>query len=309
MSRTVNSERLFTESDCEILRDLIWKVADFCGVKVVTYAILSNHFHVLVRVPKKAFVPDEEVVRRYASLYPTPSQRRPEYLPVIEQHVREQSPQAEAWLVKQRNQMGDLSEYMKLLKQRFTGIFNVLHDRHGTLWSERFKSVLVEDGRALHTMAVYIDLNPVRAGLVSDPKDYRFCGYAEAVAGSKLAQQGLCTVTEEHTWEEAASSYRQSLFGRAGKPSRKGERISAEVVDRVFKENGKLPHHVVLTCRIRYFTNGAVLGSRNFVAQELAKLKKKYGRVRALEPMMLPPITDWGPIMLLRRCRAGICPA
>ena len=43
----------------------------------------------------------------------------------------------------------------------------------------------------LQTMATYIDLNPVRAGLVDDPKDYRFCGYAEAVAGEVQARKGL----------------------------------------------------------------------------------------------------------------------
>jgi hypothetical protein len=58
--------------------------------------------------------------------------------------------------------------------------------RQGTLWEERFKSVLVEGaGPALSVMAAYIDMNPVRAGLVSDPKDYRWCGNAAAVAGVK----------------------------------------------------------------------------------------------------------------------------
>jgi putative transposase len=43
--------------------------------------------------------------------------------------------------------------------------------------------VVVENSvNALKTVAAYIDLNPIRAGLVEDPKDYRFCGYGEAVA-------------------------------------------------------------------------------------------------------------------------------
>jgi len=55
------------------------------------------------------------------------------------------------------------------------------------LWTERFKSVLVEDSiEAVGMLARYIDLNPVRAGLVEDPKDYRFCGCA--VAGCSLAR-------------------------------------------------------------------------------------------------------------------------
>jgi hypothetical protein len=41
---------------------------------------------------------------------------------------------------------------------------------------------MVEDGEALRTISAYLDLNPVRAGLVDDPKDYRWGGYAEAMA-------------------------------------------------------------------------------------------------------------------------------
>jgi putative transposase len=63
------------------------------------------------------------------------------------------------------------------------------------LWSERFKSVLLEGGPAVAAIAAYIDLNPVRAGLCEDPKDYRYCGYAEAIAkGSAIAQEGLRTI-------------------------------------------------------------------------------------------------------------------
>ena len=52
--------------------------------------------------------------------------------------------------------------------------FNQSHDRFGTLWAERFKSTLVEPAERLcQTMAAYIDLDCVRAGLVTDPKEYR----------------------------------------------------------------------------------------------------------------------------------------
>lgn len=79
--------------------------------------------------------------------------------------------------------MHDLSEFMKTVLQRFTRWFNRTHSRMGTLWEERFKSVIVESGMAARTMAAYIDLNPVWAGMVEDPADYRWSGYGEAVGG------------------------------------------------------------------------------------------------------------------------------
>jgi hypothetical protein len=88
---------------------------------------------------------------------------------------------------------------------------------------ERFKSVLVEDGEALRTMALYIDLNPLRAGLVADPKDYRWTGYGEACGGSKRARRGLCRVMEAplDSWEEARGGSAASK-SRSAKAPRDG---------------------------------------------------------------------------------------
>ena len=73
MSRTVNGELLFEDREKEILRKMLWQVADFCGVEVLTYCIMSNHFHVLVRVPEAESVSDVELMRRYKVLYPKPT--------------------------------------------------------------------------------------------------------------------------------------------------------------------------------------------------------------------------------------------
>jgi REP element-mobilizing transposase RayT len=65
MTRTVNGELLFKDREKEVLRKMLWQVADFCGVEVLTYCIMSNHFHVLVRVPDLQKVSDHELIRRY----------------------------------------------------------------------------------------------------------------------------------------------------------------------------------------------------------------------------------------------------
>ena len=87
--------------------------------------------------------------------------------------------------------MQDLAEFMKGLLQRFTQWFNRAHSRSGTLWEDRFKSVIVEDGVAARTISAYIDLNPVRAGMVQDPADYRWSSYGEAVGGGAKGNVGV----------------------------------------------------------------------------------------------------------------------
>ena len=68
-----------------------------------------------------------------------------------------------------------LSHYVKDIKQTFSRYYNQRKKRRGTLWGERFKSVIVEKGSTVINCLAYIDLNAVRAGIVKRPEDYRWC--------------------------------------------------------------------------------------------------------------------------------------
>jgi putative transposase len=271
ISRTVNGEFLFDDTAREVFRRQIWQVADFCGVQVLTYAVLSNHFHLVVRVPKKQAVSDSELLRRYQRLYPKPTKYQTARLEVIKSQLATDGPDAVRWRKRQQRLMGDISNYLQLLKQRFSIWFNRTHGRFGTLWAERFKSVLVEGGQAVRVLAAYVDLNPVRAGLCNDPKEYRFCGYAEAVAGSKAARAGIEAVCGE-AWERASAAYRCLLFS-VGRDASSGRRsISLEDFQKVMRNQGELSIPEVLRCKIRYFSDSGVLGSRLFVSKWTQKL-------------------------------------
>lgn len=303
VTRTVNGEWLLDDVSKEVLRKQLWQIAEYCGVQIVTYAILSNHLHVLIRVPKRQEVSDAELMRRYAILYPRPSRYQMTKLHIIKTELEHDGPEAIAWRKRQFALMGDVSQFMKLLKQRFSIWFNKSHQRFGTLWAERFKSVLVEDrDHVLQTMAAYIELNAVRAGLTTDPKDYRFCGYAEAVAGNQFAQLGIRSVTSGN-WKQAQAHYRELLFG-TGAAARDGNAfISAEDLQRVMQQGGILSHAAVLRCRLRFFSDGAVLGSRVFVALHLARFLKTSAPPKPKSPQSLPGYTKWGDLATMRRVR------
>jgi len=305
VTRTVNGEYLFDDRAKEVLRRQLWQVAEYCGVEIQTYAIMSNHFHVLVRVPQRRPLGDEELLRRYQVLYPKPTRYQQGRMEVITALLGEPgNAEAEAWRRRQEALMGDISPFMKLVKQRFAIWFNRTHKRYGTLWSERFKSVLVQaDGRALTAMAAYIDLNAVRANLVSDPKDYRFSGYGEAVGGSRRARAGLSRVAAGGTWAEVQGRYRQTLYGFGVAARRGAGSLSAEEYAAVMKAKGDLPLAVVLRCRLRYFTDGAVLGTREFVAGHLSVYRQRHGRRESTGPRPLPELTDWGDLATLRGLR------
>jgi putative transposase len=275
MSRTVNGEFLFDEVAREVLRRQIWQIADFCGVQVLTYTILSNHFHVLLRIPKTEKITDSELLRRYRRLYPNPTKYQTARLQVIEAQISSNGPNAAKWRQRQLRLMGDLSSYLKLLKQRFSIWFNRTHKRYGTLWSERFKSVLAEGGQAVRVIAAYIDLNCVRAGLCDDPKSYRFCGYGEAIAGGSLARQGLEIVCGE-SWTTAAASYRRLLFSVGSEPATERRAIPHKDFVNVMATRGELSGAELLRCRILYMSNSGMLGSKIFIQSWACRLGIRY---------------------------------
>lgn len=307
MTRTVNGEALLNDVAKEVLRKQLWQIADYCGVQILTYAIMSNHFHVLVRVPRRGAISDAELVRRYRVLYPKPTRYQTARFEVITAQLKTSGEEAKAWRDRQLALMGDLSPFMKLVKQRFSVWYNRSHERYGTLWAERFKSVLVEaKSGVMRTMSAYIDLNPVRAGLVDDPKDYRFCGYAEAVVGRKSAQLGLARLIDggrTRGWQWVQGTYRQTLFGK-GAAAKKGRvKIDATAMQQVIKAKGKLPLHEVLRCRVRYFSDGAVLGGHAFVQKHLATYQKLTGKRSRTAPRPMPSVADWGDLSTLRGLR------
>ncbi len=268
ISRTVLGLRLFEDTDKEVLRRMLRKVAFFCGIEVLTYCIMGNHFHILIKVPERKDLSDSEIVKRFARLYPEPTKYQLLSPEMLKRKLRAGGEEAEALRWKYLSRMGDLSQFMKLLKQRFAIWYHKNHGTYGTLWADRFKSVLVEGkASALSVVSAYIDLNPVRAGLVADPKDYRFCGYAEAVAGSRESLEGLKAVMGPGG--KAMPAYRILLFG-VGSAPREGEapRITREESLKVMeRQKGELSTAILLRCRMRYFTDGVIIGSKQFVRE------------------------------------------
>jgi len=312
MTRTVNGERLFGDREKEVLRKMLWQVADFSGVEVLTYALMGNHFHVLVRIPSEGEVSDRELLRRWGVLYPKPTKYEAASFARMERALEANDEEAEAIRKRLLARMGDVSAFMQTLKQRFTIWFNKSHGRFGTLWAERFKSVLVEGaGNPLQTMAAYIDLNAVRAGLVKDPKDYRFCGYAEAVSGRAKAREGLRGIWADHAGKGAAGSRPDEEALRAHRRLMFAKGWNEESVDRaqalkvLEEQDGVLPKAAVLRCRVRYFTDGAVLGSREFVERYVGAWQLQRERKRPPTPRPLRG-ADWGDLAVIRGLRSRV---
>ena len=293
----------------------------FLEVRVLSYVIMDNHFHLLLEVPPKkkgtaVEMTDDVFLAKIKVFY-----SNAHYVDVREmmERFREGGSDgaAEELKASYTRRMHDLSIFMKCLKMRFTQWFNNTHNRTGTLWEGRFKSVLVEDGYAARVISAYIDLNPIRAGMVGRPEDYAWSSYGEAMkpiadAGRSLARAAICRVLQKNretgdrvseadsamVWDEASGSgsgaadqYRMMLFadgeevfvdnpatGEVTKKVRKG--FKRKDVANVLAHGGRLTLGESLRCKIRYFSDGMTFGSKDFVDYIFEEARGRFGAKR-----------------------------
>ncbi len=330
VSRVNGGAHVLDEGKKALFRDLLERVAGFCGVEVLTFCFMDNHFHILVSVPGAVGeLDDAEVLRRSRLLYGKVRERQVLSYEGIRYVLEQGGVDREAMRALLISRMGSLSMFVKILKQRFSLAYNRERGRVGTLWEGPFKSVLVEPTRsALSVVGAYIDLNPVRAGIVEDPKDYRFSGYGEAIGRGRLAGFGLmrrlaglpaegleagggCAsevgeaasakgVSGTHQvrrrsvgslskrLEEAAQAYRILLYVEGSTPvegprgqKKAGRVMSRKAMREVLARGGTLSTGELLRCRVRYMTDGAIIGSRGFIETKAGELKESIGPKKA----------------------------
>ncbi|MGJ8697859.1 MAG: transposase [Verrucomicrobiaceae bacterium] len=334
VSRIVDRRFVLGDEEREHFKMLMRMYENFSGCRVLSYCIMSNHFHILLEVPPTPSpgetledLSDSTFFKRLDALY-----SRAFVQGIRHELAHHRSAEADArkalsaGKISQKSyhqtllqlqqvkgrftyRMHDLSQFMKGLLQRFTSWYNRMNGRKGTLWEQRFKSVIVEDGTASRTMAAYIDLNPVRAGMVADPADYRWSSYGEAAAGGKKARAGLVRALHGHrgnqgkprAWAQGgiAKEYRTILLQGAvevkttrpdssgdisQKTTRKGApRAAIEKELARLKKADPTPDLAIgkaISCRIRYFADGAVLGSKTFVNDVYQQSREHFGTRR-----------------------------
>lgn len=275
ISRIVGEEFLLDDRCKETFQRFMWQQAEFAGVQIITFSAMTSHTHVLVRVPAPAEVSDAQLLDRVQALYGPDAPQTVRLREELERRGAISRKTRERLL----KRMGDISAFMKELKQRFSRWYNQAHDRFGTLWAERFKSVLVEDhSEALRTVSAYIDLNAVRAGLAKDPQEYRFCGYAQALAGDTRAQAGLLSVMGTPDWTQGAAEYRMRLYLEGGVAGDSGKAVlERSAILEVLRAGGRIGCGEALRLRIRYFGDGLVLGTKGYVNGIFEEFRSRFG--------------------------------
>ena len=175
ISRCSNRQFLFRKDAAkDRLMDLAKRVAEFSGVKLLALTVMDNHFHILCSVTQSNEpVSQEEIIRRIGVLKGESAA----------QEVRKRwedlaaagfTSMLAAELDRYRARMNDISAFVKTLKELFAIWYNRRYDYCGSIWCGVFKSTMIESGRYLEYCRRYVMMNPVRAGMVTQIKAYRW---------------------------------------------------------------------------------------------------------------------------------------
>jgi len=193
------------------VRDRLEELAGIFSVEVFAYAVMSNHLHVVLRMRPESTAAwsHREVVERWRRLFPWQRDINGRAVPPTDQQL--QTWLADAKKVAQwRQRLGDLSWLMRCLKEPLARRSNQEDQCTGRFWEGRFKCQNLCDMGAVLACMAYVDLNPVRAGLVQAPELSEFTSVRERF-DAEVARRGSegktrAVQTEEVMAGQAAAS-------------------------------------------------------------------------------------------------------
>jgi REP element-mobilizing transposase RayT len=230
--------------------------------EILGYAVMDNHVHILVRMLPDRNYSDEDIEARYKLYYGEDA-----VFPVGRiDHFRKK------W--------GNLSEFVREVKQTFSRYYNKAKGRKGTLWGERFKSVIVERGETLINCLAYIDLNAIRAGIVTRPENYRWCslGYHSQTGNRDQFLSTDFGLVEfgEMDETERLRRYRRYVYeaGALARSDGKSKKvIDRTILDEERERNFEPTRTARFMNRTRYFTDSGIIGTQAFVSDHYQQFK------------------------------------
>ena len=194
--------------------DMMRRTAEFCGIKLIGWCIMTNHFHILAYLPQPQALDEDEILRRYgvlkglsaaSSLSKTFDKWRREW-DLGEKRVREE-------LEKISGRMYDIGSFMKILKQWVTMEYNRRYSHKGTLWeSAYYDRVIGLSSSKIAECLGYIHLNPIRAAASDRFDRYFWSSYTAFIRGNQLAEKGIRFVYGENiSRDEIVCSHNELL--------------------------------------------------------------------------------------------------
>ena len=214
MSRIAHQVFFMTDEVRDDFLEMIRRTADFCGIKLIAWCIMMNHFHILAYLPTPVTLSEEEILRRYGVLKGRAKlESLLKELASMRAHKEIGEATAQARLKAIADSMYKVSVFMKILKQWLTQEYNSRYTHKGTLWEGVYKDVLVKNTPTeLEKRAGYIHLNPIRAAICPGFDEYLWSSLNALKRSDELALDGLRRIYGvEASREEILQSHRHLM--------------------------------------------------------------------------------------------------
>lgn len=235
---------------------------------VLGFAVMGNHYHLLVWMKSRHQMTREELKKRAGVLY--------------------NDVLLDGWLhanwERFEERIFDVSELMRSLQSSIARWFNHTFGRRGRFWADRFKSTVFDDPKEAMDCLLYIELNAVRAGLVDRPEEYEGNSLYYRELGKDKWMMPLVELTGIPQKKTAKADIKARVYYRGAVPTKPNQRsipqqIIEEETARGFKTQG------VFLKRVRHFVDGVVVGNKAFVLQQIELLREQGRYKRRKNPI------------------------
>jgi REP element-mobilizing transposase RayT len=239
-------------------------------VQIAGFTVMGNHYHMVARFEDPYDVPRDELMRRARILYPNGKMMLKGWT-------------GEQW-EKFRKRLFDVSEFMRNFQAAFARWFNAVHERKGRFWGDRFKSTLLEDEAAVMDCLLYIELNPVRAGIVKRPEDYEGSSVYLREIGADRWMIPIKQLMFAKNRTAALRDYKAAMYYRGNVPTKEGQAvIPSHILKR--EEARGFSSAGAYKKRLRHFVDGIAIGSEEYVRGHLRKLRETGNYLRRKNPL------------------------
>ncbi len=215
MSRIAHRVYFMTDEVRNDFLGMILRSAEFCGIKLIAWCIMANHFHILAYLPEPEEINEKEILRRYGVL------KGRERLSALKDRIaairageEDSEERVNEILAKIKSSMYDIGVFMKILKQWLTQEYNRRYSHIGTLWESVYKDVPVKGTLTeLAKRAGYIHLNPIRAAITSRFDEYPWSSFTALCRDDETVLSGMRLIYgEEATRGEIVESHQNLMM-------------------------------------------------------------------------------------------------
>ena len=292
MSRTALDGFPLEDADKDFMLELIKRFSKLYFTEILGCCLMGNHFHLLVKMlPEERFT-DDEIKKRYETFYGKDRVFSEGQIPYF------------------RERLSSLSEFVREIKVGFSRYYNRRYSRRGYFWGDRFKSVIVEKGETLVNCLAYIDLNPVRAGLVERPEEYRWSSIGYHIQTDNknrfLSTDFGLEEFNVKSKEERIKRYRRYVYeaGALNRPDKMPSKvIDPRVIVKERKKDFEISRLSRFRYRTRYFSDSGIIGSKEFVSTHYKEFKHLFNSKHEKTPK---PIKGLDGLYSLKRLSEAI---